>query len=566
MAADLSEVVIAGQGLLSAYGAGVDVCADGLFAGRPACRPAGAGYPPELAGLPVGMIPAPADAAAPDEPLLDQMIRLFDGAPPLPADAALFVGTTAGEIGLLEREVLDATPSSDRSHLSQLPRRLAEALGLRTTDRHVVSSACASSSAALALAASAIRRGACSCALVVGGDRVSEFTLSGFAALMALDPAGARPFDARRRGTMLGGAAAYALLMSRGRARREGRPCLGVVGGWGLTCDANHLTGPSRDGAPLAEAIRQALRMAACPPEAVSALAAHGTGTVYNDQMELLAFTRVFGAPRPLFSVKGGMGHTLGAAGLAGALLGLEALRRGRIPPTVGLEQVAAEARGWAATAAVPVSPDGVVLTTAAGFGGVNAALALALSSVPGAGSAAAPVTGAAGEAVEPGPDAGRPRHTDRFSAGTQRACEAVARALADAGFGTPCRGSRIGIIACDREGSAAANRAYFSDYVASGRKLGRGQLFAATLPTSVAAACAIALRLRGPLLAVAEPGGGDGAARRAAEGLLAEGLADAIVLLDAAGTRVAARVLAPTGRPPATVPPAAPHVEEASA
>ena len=71
---------------------------------------------------------------------------------------------------------------------------------------------------------------------------------------------------------------------------------------------------------------------------------------------ELLAFARVFGAPRPLFSVKGGMGHTLGAAGLAGALLGLEALRRGRIPPTVGLEQVAADARGWASTTAVPVS------------------------------------------------------------------------------------------------------------------------------------------------------------------------------------------------------------------
>ena len=328
MPAGLSDVVIADQGLLSAYGSGVDACMEALLAGRRALRQAGSRFPPALATLPVGAMPDLPDSGASGEPLLNGMRVLLDVARPLPPDAALYVATTAGEIGLLEKEILAGAPPSGADRLSLLPAKLAQALGLQNGAPQLVSSACASSLAALALAASAIRRGQCDSALVVGGDTVSEFTLSGFAALMALDPSGARPFDVRRRGITLGGAVAFALLMRRERACREGRPCLGVVGGWGLTCDANHLTGPSRDGTPLAEAAGQALRMAGCRPGAVAAIAAHGTGTVYNDQMELLAFRRVFGAPRPLFSVKGGLGHTLGAAGLAGALIGLEALRR----------------------------------------------------------------------------------------------------------------------------------------------------------------------------------------------------------------------------------------------
>jgi 3-oxoacyl-(acyl-carrier-protein) synthase len=580
MPAGLKDVVIAGQGLLSAYGAGVARCADGLFSGRRALRPAGGGFPPELAGMPTGeLLGTPTQSA---EPLLERLIELFVDAPPLPADTVLYAATTVGEIGLLEQEVIAAQPPSDASRLSLLPRKLAQALGLNASSARMVSSACASSSAALALAASAIRRGACDCALVVGCDLVSAFTLSGFAALMALDPAGARPFDANRRGITLGSAVAVALLMRRERALRERRPCLGVVGGWGMTCDANHLTGPSRDGAPLAEAVRQALRMAACPPETVAAIAAHGTGTVYNDQMELLAFKRVFGgAARPLFSVKGGIGHTLGAAGLAGALLGLEALRRGWIPPTVGLEQVFDAARGWASTAAAPVPSDGAVLATASGFGGVNAALVLSLATAPFPLTAPEP-TEAPGIAGSGACSAGEtpplvlnagvilPRHFGRFSAEAQRAFLAVTQALIASGChpgtaGPPRRADgnelRIGVMAHDRDGSTAANRTYFSDYVASGCKLGRGQLFAATLPTSAAAECAIALRLRGPLLAVAEPDGGDGAARLAASGLLAEGLADAMVLLTAARARAEARVLTPGGRPLSTEPRALPDV-----
>ncbi len=573
MSAELSEVVLVDQELISAYGKGVACCAEGLLENRRAFRPAGDGFAPALAALPVGAVPA---AGAPEpEPasrLLALVRALFADAGPVAPDTSVYVATTVGEIDRLEAEVGAGAAPSCESRLSLLPRRLAATLGVSEERVQVVSSACASSTAALALAASAIRRGETSCALVVGCDLVSEFVLSGFAALMALDPDGAKPFDAERRGVTLGSAAAFALLMSRERAVRERRTCLGVVGGWGMTCDANHLTGPSRDGAPLAEAARAALAMAGCPPEDVAALCAHGTGTVYNDQMELLAFKQLFGGrPLPTFSVKGGMGHTLGAAGVTETLLALEFLRRGRIPPTVGLRHAAQEAHGWVSQSACPVSPQGVVLTTNSGFGGVNAALALALLPFP---NAAPPRTDAAalhvagrgafsastGESLTNGAFA-LPRNFGRFSAESRRAFHAVMQALNEAGL--TLDGNRFlryrhepapvraGVIAFDRDGSAAANRAYYSDYVGSGRVLGRGQLFVYTLPTSVAAECAIACHLTGPLLYVAEPDGGDGAARRAARGLLADGLTDAVVLLSVTSEAAQASVVTAPKRTP---------------
>lgn len=569
MSARLSETVLVDQGMISAYGTGVACCAEGLLDGQRAFRPAGGGsFPPALAELPVGVIPSVGSGTA--SGLLGLVRELFAGARPIPMDAAVYVATTVGEIAELETEIFLGAAPSDKSRISLLPQRIAAALGLSGGSVQVVSSACASSTAALALAASAIRRGETACALVVGCDIVSEFVLSGFAALMAVDPDGAKPFDAARRGVTLGSAAAFALLMSRERMECEQRPCLGVLRGWGMTCDANHLTGPSRDGAPLAEAVRAALEMAGCMPEVVSAICAHGTGTVYNDQMEMLAFRRVFGEQvLPTFSVKGGIGHTLGAAGLVEALLSLEFLRRGQIPPTVGLQSVSQDAQGWVTETACPVSPSGVVLTTNSGFGGVNAVLVLSLVPFPRAGFVRA--EGVALHVVGKGffsASAGKPpangafalpRNFGRFSAEARLAFHAVVQALGEAGLTLDGTGFlryrdgqsriRVGVVAFDRDGSGAANREYFSDYVRSGRVLGRGQLFVYTLPTSVAAECAIACRLTGPLLYVAEPDGGDGCALQAARGLLADSLADAVVMLSVTPVAARASVVTPDGR-----------------
>lgn len=553
MPAGVTEVVLAGQGLVSAYGAGVATCADGLLAGRRAYRTgAGRGWPSALAQLPAGFAPRGGRAEG-DSPFRGLLEDLFSGVS-IPADAALFVATTIGAVDRLEKSVLAGAEPPEAESLSAIPEWLAPRLGLDAARAQVVSSACASSTAALALAASAIRRGEIDCALVVGADAVSEFVLSGFSALMAVDPGGARPFGAARKGVTLGEAAAFALLTSRARAEREGRPCLGVLGGWGLTCDANHLTGPSRDGAPLAEAVRAALAMAGCPPEKTTAICAHGTGTLYNDRMEMLAFKRVFGdSPLPTFSVKGGTGHVLGAAGVAETLLALEFLRRGTVPPTVGAGPISEEAAGWVADAARTIDSSGALVTTNSGFGGVNAALVVSLAPLPAGAPARKPafrettavcVAATEGAGVEAG--APPPKNLGRFSAEARLAYRAVERALRAAGL-DPVRDSalRVGAIACGPAGSDAANREYFSDYVKSGRTLARGQLFVYTLPTSVAAECAIACRLTGPLAYVADSAGSPAAARRAARGWLADGSADAVVVLASTPAEARAFVVA---------------------
>ena len=119
------------------------------------------------------------------------------------------------------------------------------------------------------------------------------------------------------------------LLMNPDSARRQKKGCLGRVDGWGAANDATHVVAPARDGCGLVQAIRQALQRAGIGEEEVAAISAHGTGTVYNDLMELTAFREVFGARKPpIYSAKGALGHTMGAAGGIELTLGLKA------PPT----------------------------------------------------------------------------------------------------------------------------------------------------------------------------------------------------------------------------------------
>lgn len=541
MPAGVEAVCVVAQELLSAYGRGVERCADGLLAGESALRPAnGRAGPPAVTAQFVGAIP-PDELAVSGGGRFAALLRAGMEDMELPADAPIYLATTTGAIDELEAATFAGEDFTGQGGFSRLHGLAAAAFGVAPERIQIVSSACASSTAALALAADAIRCGETECALVVGADVLSEFVLAGFAALMAVDPDGAHPFDADRKGVALGEAFAAALLMRSDRAAREGRPCLGAVGGWSLTCDANHLTGPSRDGAPLADAIDAAVAMAGGQLDDVAFLCAHGTGTVYNDQMEMLAFRHTFGdKPRPTFSAKGGMGHTLGAAGLAEVLLALEFLRRGRIPPTVGLRRATDVAAGWVSTEPRSVDSAGLAISTNSGFGGTNAAVALALAplaagaSVPPAETVAQPLGAArvsVADAVATAEEAGSlPRNFNRFGNDVRRAYFAVRRALAAAD--SAAGAGRIGLVACDRAGSERANHAFFADYVNSGRTLARGQMFAYTLPTSIAAECAIACRLTGPLLSAADADGSPRAAEQAARGLLADGLCEAIVLL----------------------------------
>jgi 3-oxoacyl-[acyl-carrier-protein] synthase II len=222
-----------------------------------------------------------------------------------------------------------------------------------------------------------ISAGRAECVLVAGCDAVTEFIYSGFSSLMALDAVPARPFDVARKGLSLGEAAAFSLIMSRGRAEHEGREILCEIAGWGMGDDANHMTGPSRVSEGLIGAISKALASAGSSAGDIDFISAHGTGTSYNDEMEMRAFRALFKKSVPVYSVKGAVGHTMGAAGLLETVVALEALKAATVPPTVNLVNPDDDARGWVSPDPVPLKRAKRALVTNSGFSGVNTALIL---------------------------------------------------------------------------------------------------------------------------------------------------------------------------------------------
>ncbi len=240
-----------------------------------------------------------------------------------------------------------------------------------------VSAACASSTLALALGARRITDGVSRSVLVAAADIVSRFSAAGFSALKALTPGVCRPFDAERDGLILGDGASACLLSDPEYAREAGLKPLARVTGWGISNDANHITAPARDGRGLTAAIRTALDRGSRSPEDVAAFCAHGTGTVYNDAMELTSIQDVFGGRRfPVFSIKGALGHTLGAAGGIETLVCAGAMESGVVPPTAGLRTPEPRAEGRVSGGCQRLD-GGVILNANSGFGGVNVALLL---------------------------------------------------------------------------------------------------------------------------------------------------------------------------------------------
>ena len=237
-----------------------------------------------------------------------------------------------------------------------------------------VSVACISGLLAIQQGARQIQEGLADLVFVVGVDVLSHFVLAGFTSLKSLDPEGCRPFDTGRVGLSVGEAGAAVVL-----ARKEfaGEDSV-VVSGWGTSNDANHLTGPSRDGSGLASAITRALATAGCESADIDYIHLHGTGTPYNDAMESLAVRRVFGekAP-PCSSSKGMLGHTLGAAGVLETILCALAMRANLLPGTPRLSEPDPVAPG--SVLALPRQMEKLerVLKVNCGFGGTNSALVL---------------------------------------------------------------------------------------------------------------------------------------------------------------------------------------------
>ncbi len=293
-----------------------------------------------------------------------------------PARRGFILSTTKANIEALDQLVRQQPVSAVAQRQIQpafLAADLAETFACRGPVQ-CVSAACISGLSALQQGAAIIRRGLADVVFVAGVDLISHFVLSGFNTLKSLDPDGCRPFDKARIGLSLGEGAGT-IILAKGELLRS--PRIRLTGG-GTSNDANHLTGPSRDGSGLALAIHRALAQAGLAPEQIDFVNAHGTGTPYNDNMEALALRSVFDDRVPPFnSSKGVFGHTLGAAGVLETILCVAALQTKLLPGTPRLrdrDPVAPESLLAEPRAAAKLDR---VLKVNCGFGGTNAALIL---------------------------------------------------------------------------------------------------------------------------------------------------------------------------------------------
>ena len=248
-----------------------------------------------------------------------------------------------------------------------------------------VVTACATSTHAIGEAYRAIRHGYAD-AIIAGGTESALLPLSiaGFANAKALsrveDPKRASlPFNTNRSGFVMAEGAAVLILEEYEHAVARGAEIIAEVCGYGNTCDAYHVTAPRPDGMTQAAAMKQALDEAGYTSDDVLYINAHGTGTALNDPAETAAFKLALGDDAykaHVSSIKGSIGHMLGAAGAAEAVATVLALKNGVVPPTIGLDEIAPEC-DLDYTPNVPVkAPLTVAISDSLGFGGHNGCVA----------------------------------------------------------------------------------------------------------------------------------------------------------------------------------------------
>lgn len=205
--------------------------------------------------------------------------------------------------------------------------------------------ACASGTNAIGEAFRQIRDGYADVFLTGGSEScISELGIGGFTSMKALsesqDPKRASiPFDKERNGFVMGEGAGVLLLESYEHAAARGAEILCEVAGYGVSCDANHMTAPLEDGSGAAACMRSAMDDADVSPDQIGYINAHGTSTPMNDRCETLAVKTAFGISAGnllMSSTKSMTGHLLGASGAVEAVLTVKALQEGFAPPTIG--------------------------------------------------------------------------------------------------------------------------------------------------------------------------------------------------------------------------------------
>jgi 3-oxoacyl-[acyl-carrier-protein] synthase II len=303
----------------------------------------------------------------------------------LPANSGVAVGT--GVSGLPESEEaylahLSGAPLARavRPFARHLPATAADLLAARFgADGPLLSvvNACSSSTLAIGQAGEWIASGECDCVLAGASDALSRLTMGGFNILRVVSRDRPRPFDKSRSGMVIGEGGAFLVLESLDRAVARGARIMATLDGMGLSCDAHHATAPDAEGRGALAALRQCLEKSGVTLAELDHINAHGTGTGPNDRAEGAAIRTFLGERAgevPVISVKGAMGHCLGAAGAIEAVITTLTLFHQTVPPSVGFEEPDPDIPLRVPKEPIPM-PLRTALSLSLAFGGNNAAI-----------------------------------------------------------------------------------------------------------------------------------------------------------------------------------------------
>lgn len=279
----------------------------------------------------------------------------------------LIISSTKGNISLLETESYNPALQK-RIALHTSAKLVAEYFGF-VNKPLIISNACISGLLAILVAMRLIQSGQYENAVIAGADVISKFVLSGFQSFQAISDEPCKPFDLARSGISLGEGAGTIILSS----QKKYAGGIKVLGG-SVNNDANHISGPSRTGEELAMVINNSLHKANIPASEIDFISAHGTATLYNDEMEANAIAIACLQSVPVNSLKGYYGHTLGAAGLIESIISIQSLKENLVLPTMGFKELGVT---------IPINICSSLLhgtlqyclKTASGFGGCNAAI-----------------------------------------------------------------------------------------------------------------------------------------------------------------------------------------------
>jgi len=277
----------------------------------------------------------------------------------------LIISTTKGDVELLEE-----SPEADHLSPADSAQRIARELGF-ATDPIVVCNACISGLSALILASRLLEDGQYDYAVVCGADSQSRFIVTGFQSLKALSPEPCRPFDMERMGLNLGEAAATMILST---VNCKLSTVNWNLGPGAIRNDATHISNPAKNGEGSCLALKAIIDDN--DKESLAFINAHGTATIFNDQMESVAIERAGLADIPVNAYKGCYGHTMGAAGVLETILSMTALDDQTILATQGFEELGVSGH-ISLSASHQSTSKSAFVKMLSGFGGCNAALLL---------------------------------------------------------------------------------------------------------------------------------------------------------------------------------------------